>query len=138
MQSGLPLTSSAPLLLLLMVLVAGCGPSGPQRYPVSGTVTFDGQPVADGFITFTPEGDDLAPDADKITDGKFEFEAQAGRKRVEILANRQPTGGQIDPVMNAVPLEQYIPPQYNSESTLSIEVKPDGENHFDFPLTSKP
>lgn len=116
----------------------GCGPSGPKTYPVSGTVTFDGQPLPTGFISFTPVEGDIAPDAGKVTDGKFEFRAQAGKKRVEINANRQAVGAKIDPAMGAVPSEQYLPAEYNTKTVLTAEVKPDGENRFEFPLKSKP
>jgi hypothetical protein len=34
-------------------------------------------------------------------------------------------------------LEQYIPQQFNDKSTLEAEVTEDGENTFDFPLTSQ-
>lgn len=35
----------------------GCGPAndGPTRYDVSGTVTYEGQPVLKGFIYFSPD-----------------------------------------------------------------------------------
>jgi len=39
-------------------MIAGCGSGssdGPQRYEVSGTVTFEGKPVPKGFIMFTPD-----------------------------------------------------------------------------------
>ncbi|MDX1946058.1 MAG: hypothetical protein SFU86_11730 [Pirellulaceae bacterium] len=41
------------------LVLAGCenAGSGPTRYPVSGNVTFDGQPVPKGFITFEPDAD---------------------------------------------------------------------------------
>lgn len=40
-----------------MLVAAGCSraPAGPQRYPVSGSVTFAGQPVPAGRIVFEPD-----------------------------------------------------------------------------------
>lgn len=41
----------------LMSLVAvGCGQSGPKLYPVSGTVTYDGQPLEGASVLFIPQG----------------------------------------------------------------------------------
>ena len=43
----------------LLVLGAGCGGgSGLDLHPVSGTVTFDGQPIEDGYITFRAQSGD--------------------------------------------------------------------------------
>jgi hypothetical protein len=44
-------------LILFLTLVAGCGSDGPQRYRVSGTVTYDGQPVQAGRVIFEPDVD---------------------------------------------------------------------------------
>ena len=35
--------------------LVGCGQRGPKRYSVSGEVTFEGAPVVDGMIMFTPD-----------------------------------------------------------------------------------
>jgi hypothetical protein len=39
--------------------------------------------------------------------------------------------------MNQPNVVQYLPPQYNVESTLTAEVSADGANTFDFPLTDR-
>jgi len=36
---------SMPLLLLVLIVAIGCGPAGPKTYPISGTVTFDGEAI---------------------------------------------------------------------------------------------
>jgi hypothetical protein len=42
--------------LALSVLACGCsGSDGPARYPVRGTVTYDGNPVPAGQIAFEPD-----------------------------------------------------------------------------------
>jgi hypothetical protein len=38
--------------LLVLLLIAGCGPSRPRLYPVTGTVTYKDQPVAGAQVTF--------------------------------------------------------------------------------------
>ncbi|GAA4423955.1 hypothetical protein [Bremerella cremea] len=43
------------LILFSTISLVGCGPSGAfDTAPVHGTVTFDGQPVTEGTIDFTP------------------------------------------------------------------------------------
>ncbi len=57
-----------------VVLLAGCGHRGPARYDVSGTVTYNGQPVPRGYMVFSPDGtrDNKGPGASaEITDGRF-------------------------------------------------------------------
>ena len=117
---------------LLAVLAAGCGPSGPKTYPVSGTVTFNGEAVRKGHIVFSPLDGSTAPDGGEILNGAFSFRAKAGKKRVEIVADREV--GKMDPVMHTIPRESYIPEKYNTESILEREIVPDGENKFDFQL----
>jgi hypothetical protein len=43
-------------LLAVVAIASGCGrTTGPERYDVSGTVTFRGEPVPSGTITFEPD-----------------------------------------------------------------------------------
>ncbi len=45
-----------PLIWLLTCLMIGCGGhDGPERFSVSGTVTFHGKPVPAGYVYFTPD-----------------------------------------------------------------------------------
>src|SRR5689334_6662664 len=47
-----------PMLVLLLVGVAGCGSSNqPALYPVQGKVVVDGQPAANVMVRFNPLGD---------------------------------------------------------------------------------
>lgn len=58
----------------LMVLAAGCGDSSglPARYKVSGTVTYNGQPVEKGEIEFRPDNLDTAQAATgEIKNGSY-------------------------------------------------------------------
>jgi hypothetical protein len=44
------------LCLTLSLLTGGCSSSdGPARFPVSGSVTFNGEPVPAGAVVFTPD-----------------------------------------------------------------------------------
>jgi hypothetical protein len=140
-----PLHSAALALLSLFVL-AGCGAeaAGPARAAVSGTVTFGGEPVEDGTITFIPTGSTQGPSAaEKIVGGKYEFKASqgvvVGRNRVEIRGLRK-TGKQVETGPPAPPgtkvdvVESYIPKQFNEQSELVKEIAAGKNENVDFPL----
>jgi hypothetical protein len=113
-------------------LLVGCGSGEPSTYRVSGTVSWQGRAVEDGDIIFTPKDGGAAPRAGKIAAGSYELRAASGQHRVEIFATRE--SGQPDPVMNAKPRDQYIPAQYNSQSTLSAAVQAGDANQIHFDL----
>ncbi len=59
--------------MLAPLVLAGCGPAGPARYDVSGTVTFDGQPVPLGTITFLPAPGNSGPGGSAtIENGRYD------------------------------------------------------------------
>ncbi len=130
--SALRSPSSALALLVALLLVSGCGPSKPETVPVSGTVTWNGQPLPQGSILFQPEDGKGVPDPGDIKDGRYQLQAKAGKKKVEIRATRE--SGKVDPAMGAAPREQYIPAEYNEKTTLRAEVKSGEKNEFNFPL----
>ena len=120
-------------------LIAGCGgEAGPEMHRVTGQVTYDGQPVENGRITFRKTGDDGKSFATEIKGGGYELEAEAGAMAVEITASRLIPGkfdnsnGTPEPVG-----EMYIPKKYNAATTLTAEVTPAGPNEFPFALTAK-
>lgn len=61
---------------VLMMVLAGCGgDGGPGRYDVSGTVTYNGQPVPEGVIQFRPDSSkkNNGPAVNaNIVDGKYD------------------------------------------------------------------
>lgn len=117
------------------LLTLGCGPSGPKTYQVGGTVTFDGEPIPEGYITFSPEPRGETPVASKIVSGKYSLYATEGKKKISIQASR--FIGPDNPIMGLRAKEQYIPERYNLETELHETVSADGENQFDFVLTAK-
>jgi hypothetical protein len=65
--------------LLSCVLAGGCGPEGPRRYEVSGTVTYQGSPIPFGTILFVPDsakGNTGPSGQATIRDGKFDTAAE--------------------------------------------------------------
>ena len=125
------------ILALLGVCLAclaafGCGGDG--KYPVSGTVTWEGEPIPadqNGHITFMPTDTSIGPDAGPIgPDGTYSFRSSPGVKKVEILISR-PKGKVIES-MGMSAEEQYIPRKYNEETELSVTVEPkSNELNFD-------
>ena len=124
---------AAPLLCCLAAL-SGCGPGGPKTVPVSGSVTFAGQPVADGEIAFRSADGATASWAGRIVAGRYEIRSTVGPKRVEIIAVRPKPGAKPKASGEGVINEMYIPDRYNLESELRAEVTTAGPNEFDFTL----
>lgn len=133
--------------LALCAALAGCGPqySGQKQFPLAGQVTFDGEPIDLGSISFIPAGGDSTgqtrASGGVITDGKYnipeEQGASAGTYRVEIHWLRR-TGKQL---LDAESGEKYderveaLPEKFHGKSELTIEV-PLPSNTHDFKLTS--
>ena len=70
-----------PVTLFALVACCGCGQEGPERYDLSGTVTYDGKPVPKGFVTLTPDidkGNDGPGGGAEIVDGKYQTSAEMG------------------------------------------------------------
>ena len=74
-------------LLLAAVMSAGCGPSTAS---VSGEITYDGKPVGEGYITFTP-ADGKGKDAGgPISAGRYSVSGLSpGPKVVKVIAVKQ-------------------------------------------------
>jgi hypothetical protein len=80
----------------------GCGEDGlPKRYPVYGTVTYQGKPVESGTITFTPGDLHHGRSAGgTIKDGNYSLAsletddgAMAGHYKVSVIAQKMITDG---------------------------------------------
>jgi len=129
--------------LALCIVLAGCSGSkyrGDKQYPLAGEVTYEGQPVDLGSISFMPQGKGRSTGG-VIKDGKYtvpeEKGANAGTYRVEIHWLKR-TGRQL---RDAETGEMYderreaIPDKLNTNPELTVEV-PLPENRHDFNLKS--
>src|SRR4051812_13756629 len=117
--------------LATIVLVAGCGKSGPQLAPVSGRITLDGQPIENTDIAFYPEiGNPSAGRTDK--DGHYELGFKRGMMGGTVGKNvvRISTSSEL------VKGPNRFPEKYNFKSELQRGVEP-GKNVFDFDLKSE-
>lgn len=63
--------------VIVLLGLSGCaGEDGPRRYDLSGTVTYDGQPVSEGSISFIPQSQEgVAGGFATIVDGKYDTKA---------------------------------------------------------------
>jgi hypothetical protein len=141
-----PTSSAAHRLALwtLLCLAAGCGREyeGDRRYPVSGTVRVDGQPIDSGVISFLPTD----PQAQRvaggpITGGVYSVDEasgpNAGKYRVEIHWYKL-TGQKIIDPMTGNPYDERtegLPDKYHTDSELTVEIP--GKTPLDFDLKSQ-
>lgn len=141
--------SVVPLLSFGLCTLSGCGSAGelPELGHVSGTVTFDGQPLRGVEVAFHPvEG----RPAFGITNSEGVYTLQykpetpgckVGQNRVTIgnaEGDDQDPGVEGDELMQKPGKQRpRIPSRFNEKSELEREVKP-GENAFDFALSSSP
>jgi hypothetical protein len=122
---------------LAALLATGCsGDDGPKRFPLSGSVSFQGEPVAQGSIRFVPEDKAQQQEGAVIKDGKYNAMLTEGKKQVVIEAFRpKKEDPNIPKRPGGVPLggaqdtEMYIPEQYNAKTTLSVVAGPDTSKH---------
>ncbi|WP_231746644.1 hypothetical protein [Maioricimonas rarisocia] len=139
--------------LVLLAFVSGCGDASgedaPQRAAVSGTVTFNGQPLPEGLVRFVPiDGTPGPKTAVPVSQGRFQVEAEhgpvVGTHRIEIQSTDD--GGYAMDDEDAIRrlresgvkrIEAIrIPPAYNTRSTLKETVTAEGNNEFQFDLNS--
>jgi len=120
------------LAVILLALTVGC--SERTTYPVSGTVALDGEPVKWGKIMLIDPEMKLDSDVGNIVDGRFEFDAKPGKKRVEL---RSPRDTGIKSEFGGTVTEEALPRRYNSDSELAVEVASDTSNNvYSFDLES--
>jgi hypothetical protein len=139
------------LLICGSLAVAGCGGSTDElpRRPVTGTVTFDGKPLERGTIAFQPESGLPTAAAVPVNGGSYSVARQQGlvpgTYKVSVSSSA-PTTAAVDPATGTPPPpgkptpppRELLPTRYNASTELSVEVKAEGSNSFDFTLTSRP
>jgi hypothetical protein len=141
--------SRVPTAILLgvfvLTLLVGCGQGDGKHNAISGQVTLDGKPLEQGSILFTMiDGSNRTAAGGVIEKGRYQLTSTngpgLGSNRVEIHALRK-TGRTVPkpfPANHEMIEEQVeaIPLRFNSQSTLTFEVKP-GDNTANFDVTSK-
>lgn len=126
-----------------MILCVGlCGCSGASDVPelayVEGTITVDGEPTAGLLVLFGP---DEGRTSTGYTDEEGHYTltylpgqegAKVGKHKVVITTGYEPEEEEEEQAFT-----EPIPPQYNTQSTLSAEVVPGQDNTFDFELQTQ-
>lgn len=86
---------SSLAILLGLLHVAGCGPTRPTMYPVSGVVTLDGKPLAGASVALVPIAEGMLAVGTTQPDGSFQMQtfenndgARPGKYRVTVSLNR--------------------------------------------------
>lgn len=130
-----------------LAITAGCGASDPLgRQAVSGTVTLDGQPLADGVISFQPTGEGTTSSGAVISAGKYAIARDRGlpqgKYRVVINAVKPGTGmtlpaGKMPGEEVGTPQVELIPAEWNSRSQNFVEVTSAAAAHFTHEIVTK-
>ncbi|MHB8901481.1 MAG: carboxypeptidase-like regulatory domain-containing protein [Thermoguttaceae bacterium] len=139
---------------LIAVACVGCGKGGPALGTVSGTVTMDGKPLENALVTFTPAAGGRGSTGTTDASGKYELAfidgkgALVGGHKVTVtslpkavaaveVSSDSPEyanqGSSAD--YDSAAVNETIPAKYNTQSTLTFEVKP-GPNTYDIPIES--
>jgi len=136
------------IILLSCLTVAGCSGGAPPTHKVTGTISMNGQPVADAEVGFIPaaEAGELKPARGRTdSDGRYTLTtyltptqqvngAMAGPYQVTVtkgIAEKR-----IVEYDDLEPQRTPLPPKYADATTtpLTAEVTADGNNTFDFTL----
>ena len=128
---------------IVLLPLAGCGGHGLKK--IHGAVTYRGQPLQKGLITFFPADGDGPTAAAPIINGQYSLPVALGRKQVRIegfrvigkrpASPRHPDGQMVD---NEA---QIVPERYNAKSELFREISADTsiyEFHLDDPQGASP
>lgn len=125
--------------------IAGCGPKS-DLLKVSGAISLNGAPLKSGSIRFTLTNSEKALSREaSIKDGQYSLDQNKGLSPgsyhivISAIDENSPMVTIKDsagnPITTAHP--DLIPPEYNTNSEKTIDVTPDGENHFVFDIVSK-
>lgn len=134
------------VLLCSCLVLAGCGKkyTGEKRFPLSGKVSFNREPVDLGSISFIPLESRQRVSGGTITNGAYSVPeahgANAGKHRVEVRWQKK-TGKKVrlpsgnDTVFEDDVRTEGLPAEFHTDSQLTAEVS-QSQTHFDFDLKS--
>ncbi|MCE9560642.1 MAG: hypothetical protein K8U57_01180 [Planctomycetes bacterium] len=121
-------------LVVLAVVLTGCGQPEPKAYRVTGTISWKGVPIPLGQVNFVAIDGQTQPATSKIKDGQFELRITPGVKQIHIYSQRSKG---FDKVMNQETWENTIPAEYNAKTSLTFEVLPNDDNVYEVALPQK-
>ena len=101
------------LLFVVLLVLVGCHRSGTS---VTGTVSYDGQPVPRGVITLTPTDGSGKPEGSKILAGKFEITSiEPGQKRVSVIGVTAEPSSTDEPVASDDKIKNMVEASRSAE-----------------------
>ncbi len=113
-------------LCVVSLTLSGCGKE--KLYTVSGTVSYKGELVPDGSISFVPGDSRLSPQGASISNGKYTAKVRKGTMTVKI------TGSKPDPnqkMLDGSPFwTDFVPDKYGAQSELTVEIKGNQTENF--------
>lgn len=122
------------LTVVVGLVAAGCG-TPDARVECSGSISFAGEPLEEGSISFQPLTGGSRSEGAVIAAGRYTARVLPGRYRVEIRGSRPiADAGAIRSDMPGEIREDFVPPQYNDKSTLEATIPPDGSSELSFDL----
>jgi hypothetical protein len=124
------------------VLLNGCGGDrGPQRVLVSGTVSYNGTPVAEGRIRFTPVASSPTPVSGAyIVNGRYKIDCHGGvpigTHKIQIEGYGRAASAAAPDLTNPASANlrkdnkggQYLPGKYNRDTQLEVTIEPGSGN----------
>lgn len=124
-------------LLLGTVIAVGCS-KGPPTGEVTGNILVNGVPAETGAISFFPVDGNSPTAGAEITNGKYTATVPVGKVKVEIRVSKAVGQQRLyqtpdSPVQTV--WAEILPPKYNEQSILSMEVQ-EGTNEQDFNLNT--
>ena len=133
-------------LLVVLFTIAGCnrGPTPPKRGPLSGKITLDGKPVANGQIrlmSLEPNGINAVA---AVTSGEYHMPADLGpakgKYRVEFSvpsATKRRIPNDDIPGQWLEEAPETLPARYHRESAITFDYDPATKPTFDYDLRSQ-
>ena len=115
------------VLMIALMLLSGCG--GPTIAPVRGRVTWNGKPVKDAMVTFSPRP--------KSEDDKEPGKPATGQSDADgnfVLSTYKPyDGAQVGMHQVTISLDDANPARAKRSTRMELEVKP-GENELNIEI----
>ncbi len=118
-------------LLVAGVMLLGCDTT---KVTVSGTVSYQGQPIEQGEISFDPTDPRVSPDGAVITNGSYLAEVSPGEKIVRIRASRLIPAERLSKYDPPGLREDFLPAKFNANSETRIEIEATGDHTANYDL----
>ncbi len=123
--------------VLTLLFAIGCN-QGPPLGEVSGTITFEGEPVEKATIVFTHVDEGRAAFARTNAEGFYELKFSGGGRNGALLGENaisiETARSGSDAEGNYVEFPETLPAKYNKESEMTREITA-GKQTLDFALT---